>query len=159
MPLYNPFESALRIIWPTRAEMRKGLARIEKLLPFWKLSPALLVIKPELGLIVALQSLRHDKHGFVLSLKVDQALVAPPDFDTESPITLECVWNQPYLSMAINYISAPYGFYLHFGIEGVQRARELSASIGEKGVRSEMMLGLLRGCFGSGLGGPEVAAR
>jgi hypothetical protein len=159
MPLYNPFESALRIIWPTRAEMRKGLARIENFLPSWKVNPALLVIKPQLGLIVALQSLKHDKHGFALGLKVDQALVAPPGFETRSPMTLECVWNQPYLSMAIDYISAPYNFYLHFGIEGVQRARELNASIRDKGVSSEMMPGLLRSCFSSNFGGPEAAAR
>jgi hypothetical protein len=128
--------------------MREGLAKIEEYLSFWKTNPALLVIKPELGLIVTLQSLEHDKRGFTLICGVEQALVAPPGFETGTPITLDCVWNQPYLSMAVDRISAPYSFYLHFGVEGVPRARALSETFTRHGdTNSERLLGDLRHCF------------
>src|ERR1700733_5809600 len=111
-------ESALKIIWPSKAEMREGLAKIEEYLPFWKTNPALLMMGQELAVIVALRSVEHEKRGLTLICGVEQALVAPPGFEPETPITLDCVWNQPYLSMAGALISAPYHFYLHFGVEG-----------------------------------------
>jgi hypothetical protein len=159
MPPDNPIESDLKIIWPSKAEMRAGLAKIEEYLPFWKIKPALLVIKPELGLIVTLQSIEHDKNGFTMVCGVEQALVAPPGFDTATPVTLECVWNQPYLSMAGDRISAPYNFYLHFGVEGVQRAKEMSATYFRRGgTDGKRLLGGLRSCFSGSLHGPEAVA-
>jgi hypothetical protein len=159
MPPDNPLESALKIIWPSKAEVRDGLAKIEEYLPFWKTNPALLVIKPELGLIVGLQSLEHDERGFTLVCGVEQALVAPPGFETGTPINLDCVWNQPYLSMAATRITAPYGFYLHFGVEGVERARALSAIFVRRGgTKSEMLLAELKRCFSRGFAGLEESA-
>ena len=75
-------------------------------------------------------------------------MVAPEAFDTQIPIKLRCVWNQPYMSLSADCISAPYSFYLHFGAHGVQRAREFSATTAfEKMRNSPMLLGLLRACF------------
>jgi hypothetical protein len=160
MPPDNPIESELKIIWPSQADMRDGLTKVEGYLPFWKANPALLVIKPELGLIVTLQSLTHDERGFKLVCGVEQALVAPPGFEATTPIALDCAWNQPYLSLAVDRISAPYCFYLHFGVEGVQRARAFSAIVGVRrgGRAGEMLLGVLRSCFSGPFPGPEDAA-
>lgn len=60
--------------------------------------------------------------------------------------------------MAAERISAPYNFYLHFGVEGVQRARTLSADSTRDGeTDSEMPLGDLGRCFRSDFGRPEEA--
>ena len=147
MSLGKLTESDFEIIRPTRAEMDEGLAKIDKYLPHWRSNPALLLIKPHLGLIVAFQSLEYDEEGFVLTCQVDRPLLAPPDFDPATPIRLACACNQPYLSVANNLISAPYGFYLHFGTEGVQCARELPAAIRDAEQSSEGLLGLYRCCF------------
>jgi hypothetical protein len=139
-------ESGPQIVWPTAEQVRNGLARLEKYLPFWKISPALFVSKPRLGLIVALRSFEHDARYFTLSLKIEEALVAPPNFDIADPVPVSCVWNQPYLSLSPGGIHAPYGFSLHFGTEGVQCARELTAQFGPH-VDGETLLPLLKGCF------------
>lgn len=159
MPLNKPSNSVLKIIWPSKSEMRAGLEKIDKYRSFWQTNPALLVIKPQLGLIVTLLSLEHDKRGFTTVCGVEQALVAPPGFDTGIPITVNCVWNQPYLSLSSECISAPYSFYLHFGVEGVRRARALSAAyIRRGGTDNKMLVGALRSCFSSSLPGrgPEA---
>jgi hypothetical protein len=102
-------KSGIRILLPTKQEMDEGLAEVKRCHPFWKANPAFLVIKPDPGLIVSLQNLVHDDRGFTLTCKVDQTLVAPPDFD-ENNITLSCGWNQPYVSLNDDRISAPCAF-------------------------------------------------
>jgi hypothetical protein len=150
MPADHPPEPTVsgQIIWPTKEEREKGLAAIERYAPLWKASPALLVIKPHLGLIVFLENIEHDEHYFALTIAVKETIVAPEGFDAQTPITLRCVWNQPYMSLCPDSISAPYSFYLHFGAQGVQRVRELSATrLFDTASNSRTALGLLRGCF------------
>jgi hypothetical protein len=151
MPADNPPEVVVlpaQIVWPTKEQMEKGLAEIERYAPLWKASPALLVIKPHLGLIVSLKNIEHDERYFALAIAAEEAIVAPDGFDAQIPIALKCVWNQPYLSLGADSISAPYSFYLHFGAQGVQRAREFSATKCFDKLRSSpMLLGLLRACF------------
>lgn len=108
--------------------MEKRLADIERYAPCWKASPAYLVIKPDLGLIVSLENIEHDERYFVLTLAVEEAIVAPEGFDPRIPIKLTCVWNQPYMSLGAHLISAPYSFRLEFGAQGVQRIRESTAT-------------------------------
>jgi hypothetical protein len=55
-------------------------------------------------------------------------------------------WNQPYLSIGRDGISAPYAYYLHFGHEGVERARELHRALPD-GLREMMGPRVLRNCF------------
>src|SRR6266851_4268496 len=128
----------------------KGLAELEACLPFWKETPALLVIKPTLGLIVTVLSSEHDRRGFTLRLAIRERLVAPPAFG-QTEISVACVWNQPYMSFRRSDISASYGFYLHFGSEGVARARELIKSFHPEKAgtldQAQGYLGLLRTCF------------
>ena len=151
MPADNPPEVVVfpeQIVWPIKEQMERGLAEIERYAPLWKESPALLVIKPHLGLIVSLENIEHDERYFALAIAVEEAIVAPEGFDTQIPITLKCVWNQPYMSLGADAISAPYSFYLHFGAQGVQRARQFSATrVCDKLRNSPMLLGLLRACF------------
>jgi hypothetical protein len=150
MPPDDPREAAVpaEIVWPTREQMEKGLTQIERYAPLWKASPALLVIKPDHGLIVSLESIEHDRRHFELALVVEEAIVAPEAFDTQILIKLQCVWNQPYMSLGADCISAPYSFYLHFGAHGVQRAREFSKTRAfEKLRNSPLLLGLLGSCF------------
>lgn len=127
--------------------MEKVLAEIERHAPLWKATPALLVIKPHLGLIVSLKNIEHDERYFTLSLAVEETIVAPEGFDAQIPITLKNVWNQPYLSMDPRAISAPYCYYLHFGDEGVQRVRKFGAKLSDKQKNGPFTLGLLRSCF------------
>jgi hypothetical protein len=151
MPADNPPEVVLfpdQIVWPEKEEMEKGLAAVERYAPLWKASPALLVIKPYLGLIVSLENIKHDKRYFSLTIAVEEAIIAPKSFDAQNPITLTCVWNQPYMSLGADSISAPYSFYLHFGAHGVQRVREFSATRFFDTLRNDpMLIGLLRACF------------
>jgi hypothetical protein len=148
MPGDNP--EVAQIVWPTKEEVEKGLAKIERYESIWKATPALLVIKPHLGLIVSLENIKHDEHYFALTIAVEKPIVAPEGFDAQNLITLKCVWNQPYISLGADLISAPYSFYLHFGAQGVQRARELSAMKSFDKLRNNpMQLGLLRSCFQS----------
>jgi hypothetical protein len=148
MPADNPPELVAQIVWPTKEEIEKRLAEIERYAPLWKASPALLVIKPDRGLIVSLANIEHDELYFALAIAVEEAIVAPEGFDARIPIMLKCVWNQPYMSLGADCISAPYSFYLHFGAQGVQRAREFSATRFFHNPRnSRMLLGLLRACF------------
>jgi len=149
MPTDHPHQAVVptQIIWPTKEQMEKGLAEIERHAPFWKATPALLVIKPHLGVIVSLKNIEHDERHFTLSVAVEETIVAPKGLDAQFPITLKNVWNQPYLSMDSHCISAPYGYYLHFGDEGVQRVRKLSAELSDKQKNGPFTLGLLRGCF------------
>jgi hypothetical protein len=138
----------VKIVWPTKKQMEEGLADLERCLPTWMASPALLVIKPELGLIVSVEQVLHDDTGFELTFRLVEALVAPSDFHPPEPIKLACIWNQPYMSIHPELINAPYSFYLHFGAEGLQRAREMHASLGAAATsKNPMLLGLLRSCF------------
>lgn len=150
MPADHPAESTepVQIVWPTKEQMEKRLAEIERYAPHWKESPALLVIKPELGLIVSLENIEHDERHFTLTLAVKEAIVAPEGFDAQIPIVLECTWNQPYMSLGADSISAAYCFYLHFGAQGVQRAREVSAKkLSYKPGCTPDLLVRLRDCF------------
>ena len=149
MPADDPREAAApaETVWPTREQAEKGLAQIERYAPLWKASPALLVIKPDHALIVSLESIEHDERHFTLALAVEEAIVAPEAF-AQILIKLQCVWNQPYMSLGTGCISAPYSFYLHFGAQGVKRAREFSKTmVFEKLRNSPLLLGLLRSCF------------
>jgi hypothetical protein len=154
MPFPDFDPDAIQIVWPTRTQREVGLAALSRYLPTWKASPALLVIKPNHALIVSISNHQHDDHGFQLVLAVSEALVAPDNFDISSPIRVGCVWNQPYMSMDAEGISAPYSFSLQFGAEGVQRAREasielrreLSVAVGTDDYNS-LVLGCLKGCF------------
>lgn len=99
---------------PTKEQMETGLAEIEQYAAVWNASPALLVIKPHLGLIVSLEDIKHDRRYFALAIAVEEAIVAPEGFDAQVPITLKCVWNQPYMSLSVDSISAPYCFLPSF---------------------------------------------
>jgi hypothetical protein len=134
------------IVQPTQEEADDGLRRVQGCIAAWKASPALFVEKPEIGVIVSFQSVAYDDHGFALKLAVIHVLVAPTRFDANKPIEVSCVWNQPYMSFDNQGINAPYCFYLHFGAEGVRRARELWSSLSES-TKQPPPLGLLRGCF------------
>lgn len=139
------------IVKPTAEEAEQRLADLEVCMPYWKETPALLVIKPDLGLIVAVQAIVHDAMGFTLRLAIEQKLVAPRSFD-RAGIDIGCGWNQPYMFFSKTGISAPYSFDLHFGSEGVARARELYESISRESAGSEyyqdrLLLGRLRRCF------------
>jgi hypothetical protein len=138
------------LVEPTAEEAVKGLADLESCLPYWKESPALLVIKPTLGLIVTVLDSEHDRMGFAIRLAVQERLAAPPAFDL-TEIKVACIWNQPYLSFHRSKISAPYSFYLHFGSEGVARARELTRSFHAENAgtpaQAQVAVTLLRGCF------------
>jgi hypothetical protein len=141
-----------RIVWPTREQRGKGLATIEEYAPFWGANPAVLGIKPKHALIVWLREIKHDEHYFQLVLSVEEALVAPRDFDSGKPIALTCVWNQPYLCLNREQITAPYSFYLYFGAAGVQRVREMREMwIHGKVEDRRFSLGPLWRCFRHGL--------
>lgn len=66
--------------------MEKGFAGIERYVPRWKASPALLVIKPDLGLVVSLENIEHDERYFKLAIAVEKTIVAPGRFDSQIPI-------------------------------------------------------------------------
>jgi hypothetical protein len=150
MPPDPPREAdqSAKIIWPTKEEFDRGVTDLRRYIPVWKASLALLVIKPKLGLIVSLRQVETDERGFRIVLEVVEAMVAPPDFERQKPITLACVWNQPYLSFNVHDISAPYSFYLHFGSAGVQRAREMMVTLAGD-TNNPFVLGRLRSCFNS----------
>jgi hypothetical protein len=141
----QPIQTA-QIVWPTKDQWQKGSAEIEEYAPEWKASPALLVIKPELALIVAVKNIEHDERHFALSVAVEETILAPEGFNEKEPIVLECVWNQPYMSMSATDISAPYSFYLHFGAKGVQRVHEFMATEIFRSLGNNSM-GILRACF------------
>jgi hypothetical protein len=137
-----------QIVFPTKEEMERGLAEIQRYAPMWKANPALLVIKPQLGLIVSLKNIQYDEHSFALTLALEGAVVAPEGFVAPVPLKVTCVWNQPYLFLYPGGIDALYSFNLHFGAQGVQRVRELTAMrFFEKLRDSPMVLGYLRACF------------
>ncbi len=139
------------IAWPTKEEIEQGVAQVQRYSPVWIATPALLVIKPHLGLIVSVKQIEYDDRFLTLKLALDQTIVAPEEFRAQDPIQLQCVWNQPYLHLARNSIFAPYCFSLHFGVEGVQHVRSLTATGAfEDRESSGMMLGLLRRCFDPG---------
>ena len=151
MPANNPPEVVVlpeQIVWPTKEEMEKGLAEIERYAPVWTACPALLVIKPHLAMIVSLEKIEYDERFFALAFAVEEEIVAPEGFVAPIPLRLNCVWNQPYMSLGADFISAPYSFCLHFGAQGVQRIRELRAMrVFDKLRDSPLLLGLLRACF------------
>jgi len=105
----------MEIVGPTRRERKKGLADVERFAPGWKSSPALLVIKPNLGLLVSVKSIEKNDSAFTLAIAVEEAIVAPKGFNSRDTISLQCCWNHPYLHLDAELISAPYSFYLHFG--------------------------------------------
>lgn len=116
--------SEVQIVESTEQEVTEGIAKLEACLPHWMRTPALLVIKPELGLIVSVLDSKHDRNGFTLRMAVREELVVFSDFqDTEINVGLG--WNQPYASFDRDQISAPYSFFMHFGAEGVKGAREV----------------------------------
>lgn len=161
MPADLPPEPLLRvnIVRPSNEERKARLTEIERYSPFWKARPALLVIKPDLALSVSLKNIDDDENYFWLILAVEETIVAPDQFIPEVPMILRCVWNQPYLSLNADLISAPYAFYLHFGSEGVQHVRELSANRVFKEFRSKPgTVGILRSCFSPGFKLPEEVA-
>jgi hypothetical protein len=138
------------IVEPTAEQVEEGLANLNACLPYWKTTPALLVIKPDLGLIVSVLDATHDRMGFSLRLAVHEKLEAPSDFD-ESEMKVSCVWNQPYMSFGKSVIWAPYCFSINFGSEGVARARELReqirAEISYTPDTAEIIVCILRGSF------------
>jgi hypothetical protein len=138
----------MKILKPTREERKKGLADVGRFAPIWKSSPALLLIKPHLGLIVSVESIEKDDTAFTLAIAVEEAIVAPKGFNTRDTIRLQCWWNQPYLHLDAELISAPYNFYLHFGSKGVRQVRQFRASALFKHPESaEAKIGHLRTCF------------
>jgi hypothetical protein len=95
----------------------------------------------------------HDDFGFALIGRVDEALVAPPDFDSANPIELTCGWNQPYMWFDADGIDAHFSFYLLFGAEGVKQTRELLADLGVVATNAyPVLLPLLRSCFDPAFG-------
>ena len=141
-----------QIVWPTTEERDRGRAEIERFSSVWKASPALLIIKPDLGVVVSLKDIAHDERYFTLTLEVEETIVAPDGFDPQAPIELRCVWNQPYLSVVSDCINAPYCFRLHFGAQGVRNVREFAATklfrtLKDSSKDSSIIAGLLSGCF------------
>ena len=143
-------DGPLTVLKPTREQVDDGLSELQRCIPSWMASPALLVVKPHIGIVVSVQHVAHDDDGFTLSLVVKEALVTPADFEATRPIEVRCAWNQPYMSIDAHCISAPYSFYLHFGVEGVNRAREVSLSFVGKEKNGEILLGYMRACFSEG---------
>ena len=151
-------ESAVsfEIVWPTREQVERGLAEVERYARVWKSEPALLVIKPLLGLIVSLREISQDDHLFTLTLAVEQALVAQEDFNELEPVSLSCVWNQPYMHLSADVIFAPYSFSLHFGARGVERVVGLSKTKFFRDLKTTGYLpAMMRGCFTSDAELPE----
>jgi hypothetical protein len=120
--------TTLQFVLPTKEQIEKRLAELERYAPGWKASPAYLFLKPDRGLIVSFQHFKHDELYFYLTFAVEEAIIAPEGFDPQIPITLTCVWNQPYLSLGAGCINAAYCFRLEFGAQGVQRIREFTAT-------------------------------
>lgn len=112
MPADNPPE--VQIVWADKRADGNGIGRDRTIRGRLDASPALLVIKPHLGLIVSLEDIKHDRRYFALAIAVEEAIVAPEGFDAQVPITLKCVWNQPYMSLSVDSISAPYCFLPSF---------------------------------------------
>lgn len=137
----------LKIVWSTQEQVERGRTAIERYAAGWKASPALLVIKPYLALIVSLKDIQQDERHFALTLVAEQVIVAPKDFDREEPIVLTCVWNQPFMDLHRDLINAPYSFYLHFGAEGVQEVREFTQNERFSRMPPELVMGALRGLF------------
>jgi hypothetical protein len=136
-------------VWPTNAEREKGLAVIERYAHRWKATPGLLIEKPYVGVVVSLQAIGHDEHYFALTLAVEDAIVAPKDFDAKAPLRLGCVWNQPYKSLSAGGISAPYCFYLYFAPHGVQQLAQFRTTKVFDALKDhpELLLRMLRVCF------------
>jgi hypothetical protein len=136
------------IVKPTAVRVNEGPAKLKQYLPVWMRTPALLVLKPTLGLIVAVIGSVENDWGFQLRLKVLERLLAPCEFN-ESEVKVACVWNQPYMDFDEFGISAPYSFYLHFGAEGVDKARKFADKVRNYAGNKErsVPLGLLRACF------------
>jgi hypothetical protein len=136
----------LEFIRPTPDEISEGYQTLQKCWPKWIDTPGLLVDSEDtLGLIVSTIEYSHDDLGFVLSLEVREKLVAPSDFDYEE-CRISFGWNQPYLSIGGDGISAPYAYYLHFGHEGVERAREFHRAMPDE-LREIMGPRVMRGFF------------
>ena len=146
-----PKPEEIKIVWPTEQEMSEGMATVRKCLPFWRGNPAYLLIKPNLGLIVSLQNFEFDTRYFALTFSVDDVIIEPAGFDRREPMRLEFVWNQPYMWISAEEISAPYHCGLHFGAQGVQNIRKLRATrFFEQLKNTPLLLGFLRGCFDAG---------
>ena len=138
----------VEIVWPTAEEISEGYANLQTCWPTWKANLGLLVTsEDDLGLVVSAIDYAHDDSGFAVRLAVIERIVTPPDFEEEEYV-VACGWNQPYLSVTPDGISAPYAFYLHFEDAGVERARELNKHFCEiaGGLPGPRML---RSCFGS----------
>jgi hypothetical protein len=120
------------VIWPTEAQANAGLGMLNRCVPIWKTTPALLIMKPQLAAIVSLREVGHTPQGFQLLVGVEDYLV-PIERLHETlktgSLRLGCGWNQPYMSFSEKGISAPYSFRLHFEHEGVARIRQLWASL------------------------------
>ncbi|MEO8125859.1 MAG: hypothetical protein ABJF23_14595 [Bryobacteraceae bacterium] len=115
------------LVKPTAEQAGRGLANLEACLPYWKETPGLLVIKPELILVIAVVGSEHDHDGFRLRLAIQEVLQSPPGF-AKKETDIGCIWNQPYMSFTKASINAPYCFYLNFGAAGVDKAREICKS-------------------------------
>ena len=99
-------------------------------------------------MIVSVNTIECDRHHFALHVTVDDVTVAPESFDPRRPLILQCAWNQLYMSLGANRISAPYSLNLYFGIEGVQQLREFSTSeVFEALKGSNTILGMLVDAF------------
>lgn len=68
------------VIEPAAEEVSQQLAELESCIDYWKQTPALLIIKPELAVVVSVMGFAYDQRGFVLHLGVQRRLVAPPGF-------------------------------------------------------------------------------
>jgi hypothetical protein len=146
----------VELVWPTAEEVKEGYANLQICWPIWKANLGFMVTsEDDLGLVVSAIDYTHDDFGFAVRLAVIEKIVAPPDFEGHE-YEVACGWNQPYLSVNPDGISAPYSFYLPFGNAGVERARELNRYLREKfgGLSRPRML---RSCFGPR--GPEYLAR
>jgi hypothetical protein len=139
------------IIEPTQKETKAGLVKLRQCVPVWKVTPALLVEKPDLAVIVSVRDVTHTRTGFRILLDVNEVLMAPVEFGDRCSLELACVWNQPYMSFSDQSVFAPYSFSLQFGREGVARARELCVSLPTMNEGLKVFLpGLLKSCFGVG---------
>jgi hypothetical protein len=145
----NDQQPEFTIVEPTAQQAAEGLAKLQLCFPHWKQTPALLIIKPDVLLIVSATSYESTESGFTVRLATIEKLEAPSDL--ELPNEVGCGWNQPYMSFSTDVISAPYSFSLYFGAEGVARAREVHQILSkERGASDGGLVGVgsLRACFG-----------
>ena len=144
-------KQSARLIEPTKEEVAEGRATLEDCLPHWRATPALLIVKPTLAIAVKVRSHTEEALGFRLHLEATDLLMAPEEMDL-AEFDVFCGWNQPYVSIDRNELHAPYSFTLHFGVEGVAHARELTElilSVADQQNEREWEPTIYRGCFGA----------